>query len=192
MYYCQRILHAYKAQAQRPAGINDNTFLTNVVQEWDRMNHARTEYAAVMGAALPIPKLIQSFDQEITSKPGEQNFLQVSADDPRIPFTENTPGSILPGIDLGENRWYDPKPTYEADPTEDGESEINVPLRSALKESTSESFPGFTSKKTASRSKRKGKGKKVVVESPQKKLMITIPPAASVDARPDTAAMSNA
>ncbi|KDQ49345.1 hypothetical protein JAAARDRAFT_200928 [Jaapia argillacea MUCL 33604] len=149
------------------------------------MNDARTEYATVTGSAPPVPRLIQSFDQEITSEPGQQNLLRVSVDDPRIPFTENTLESILLGIDLGENRWWDdPKPTYDADPTEDGESEIDVPLRSTLKESTSESLPGFTSKKKMSQSKRKGKGKKVVVESPQKKLTITIPPAPSVDAGP--------
>ncbi|KDQ50658.1 hypothetical protein JAAARDRAFT_199789 [Jaapia argillacea MUCL 33604] len=179
MYYCQRILHAYEAQAQRPAGINDTTFLTNVVEEWDHMNDARNVYATLSGGAPPVPRLIQSFDEEITSEPGEQNFLWVSADDPRVPFTENTPESVPPGIDL--------EPTHEADPDEDGEPEIDVPLRSALKESTSKSLPGFARKKKASRSKGKGKGKKVVVESPHKKLTITIPRATSVEARANAA-----
>ncbi|KDQ50643.1 hypothetical protein JAAARDRAFT_199777 [Jaapia argillacea MUCL 33604] len=188
MYYCQRILRAYEAKARCPAGINDTAFLTNIVEEWDHMNDARNAYATLSGGTPPIPRLIQSFDEEITSKPGEQNFLQVSADDPRIPFTENTPESVPPGIDLGKNQWWEePKPTHEADPDEDGEPEIDVPLRSALKESMSESLPGFARKKKASRSKGKGKGKKVVVESPHKKLTIMIPQATSVEARANAA-----
>ncbi|KDQ49819.1 hypothetical protein JAAARDRAFT_200518 [Jaapia argillacea MUCL 33604] len=187
MYYCQQILRAYEAQARRPAGINDTAFLTNVVEEWDHMKEARNAYAALSGGTPPVPRLIQSFDEEITSEPAEQNFLQVSADDPHIPFTENTPESVPPGIELGKNQWWEePKPTHEADPDEDREPEIDVPLRSALKESTSESLPGFACKKRSSKSKQKGKGKKVVVKSPKKKLTITIPRATSVGARSDT------
>ncbi|KDQ56916.1 hypothetical protein JAAARDRAFT_194863 [Jaapia argillacea MUCL 33604] len=190
MYYCQRILCAYEAQAQRSAGINNATFLTNVVEEWDHMNEARNAYAALSGGAPPIPRLIQSFDEEITSEPAKQNFLRASADDPRIPFMENTPESIPPSIDLGKNRWWEePKPTHEADPDEDREPEIDVPLRSVLKESTSESLPGFARKKKASRSKGKGKSKKVVIESPNKKLTITIPRATSVESRASAAVL---
>ncbi|KDQ48964.1 hypothetical protein JAAARDRAFT_201273 [Jaapia argillacea MUCL 33604] len=125
MYYCQRILRAYEAQAQRPAGINDTAFPTNAVEEWDHMNDARNVHAALSGGTPPVPRLIQSFDEEITSEPGEQNFLQVSADDPCVPFTENTPESVPPGIDLGENRWWE-EPT---DPDEDGEPEIDGALQ---------------------------------------------------------------